>query len=110
MSETDTSIHVDAAAAVHGDVEHPGDAEYVRIAVILALITGVEVAVYYIKALKSVLIPILIVLAVTKFTMVALFFMHLKFDSRLFRRLFVTGIILAIIVYTIALTSLHVFS
>jgi cytochrome c oxidase subunit 4 len=109
MTETDTSVHTDAAA-VHGDVEHPGEAEYVRIAVILALITGVEVAVYYMSALKSVLIPILVVLAVTKFTMVALFFMHLKFDSRLFRRLFVTGIVLAIIVYTIALTSLHVFS
>jgi cytochrome c oxidase subunit 4 len=109
MTETDTSVHTDAAA-VHGDVKHPGEAEYVRIAVILALITGVEVAVYYMSALKSVLIPILVVLAVTKFTMVALFFMHLKFDSRLFRRLFVTGIVLAIIVYTIALTSLHVFS
>ena len=106
---TDTSIHSDAAAG-HGDVGHPGEAEYVRIAVILALITGVEVAVYYIHALKSVLIPILVVLAVTKFTMVALFFMHLKFDSRLFRRLFITGIVLALFVYTIALTSLHVFS
>jgi cytochrome c oxidase subunit IV len=110
MTETDTSIHVDAAAAVHGDVEHPGEAQYVRIAVILALITGVEVAVYYISGLKSVIVPILVVLAVTKFTMVALFFMHLKFDSRLFRRLFVTGIILAILVYTIALMSLHVLS
>lgn len=105
---TATSVHVDAAG--HSDVEHPGEAEYVRIAVILALITGLEVAVYYISALKSVLIPILVVLAVTKFTMVALFFMHLKFDSKLFRRLFVTGIVLALIVYTIALTSLHVFS
>ena len=103
-----TSVHVDAAS--HGDVEHPGEAEYVRIAVILALITGLEVAVYYIGALKSVLIPILVVLAVTKFTMVALFFMHLKFDSKLFRRLFVAGIVLALVVYTIALTSLHVFS
>jgi cytochrome c oxidase subunit IV len=110
VTETDTAIHVDAAAAVHGDTEHPHDAEYVRIAVILAAITGLEVAVYYIHALKSVLIPILVALAVTKFTMVALWFMHLKFDSRLFRRLFVTGIILAILVYTVALTSLHVFS
>ncbi len=109
MTHTDTTIHPDAAAAAH-EAEHPGDAEYVRIAVILALITGVEVAVYYIGALKSVLIPILVVLAATKFTMVALFFMHLKFDSRLFRRLFVAGIVLALIVYTIALTSLHVFS
>jgi cytochrome c oxidase subunit 4 len=110
MSETDTSLHVDAAAAVHGDVAHPGEAEYVRIALILAAITGVEVAVYYIHALKSVLVPILVVLAVTKFSMVALWFMHLKFDSRLFRRLFVTGIILALLVFTIALMSLHVLS
>jgi cytochrome c oxidase subunit 4 len=109
MSDIDTGTHVDAAA-VHGDVEHPGEAQYVRIAVILALLTGVEVAVYYISGLKSVIVPILVVLAVTKFTMVALFFMHLKFDSRLFRRLFVAGIVLAIIVYTIALTSLHVLS
>ena len=109
MTDTDTGTHVDAAA-VHGDAEHPGEAQYVRIAVILALITGVEVSVYYITGLKSVLIPILIVLAVTKFSMVALWFMHLKFDSRLFRRLFVAGIVLAIIVYTIVLTSLHVFS
>jgi cytochrome c oxidase subunit 4 len=47
---------------------------------------------------------------VAKFALVALFFMHLRFDSKLFRRLFVTGIILAIAVYMIALTSLHVFS
>jgi len=45
-----------------------------------------------------------------KFSLVALFFMHLRFDSKLCRRLFVTGIILAIIVYAIALTSLHVFA
>ena len=108
MSDTDTSLHVDAAAAVHGDVEHPGEAQYVRIAVILALITGVEVAVYYMKALKSVLIPILVVLAVTKFTMVALFFMHLKFDSPMLRRVFIMGIILASVVYTVALLTLRV--
>jgi len=39
---------------------------------------------------------------------VALYFMHLRFDSKLFRRLFVTGIILAIAVYLVALSSLHV--
>ena len=109
-TSTDTSLHVDAAAAVHGDVEHPGEAQYVRIAVILAVITGIEVAVYYISGLKSVIVPILLVLAVTKFSMVALWFMHLKFDSRLFRRLFVTGIILALFVFTVALMSLHVLS
>ena len=105
---TDPHLHVDAAAAVHGEHAHPSDAEYVRIALILGAITAVEVAVYYVKSIKDFLVPILLVLAVTKFSMVALWFMHLKFDSKLFRRLFVTGIVLAILVYTIFLFSLHV--
>jgi cytochrome c oxidase subunit IV len=105
---TETAIHTDAAAAVHGEHAHPSESQYVKVALILATITGIEVAVYYISGLKRVLVPILLVLAVTKFSMVALWFMHLRFDSKLFRRLFVTGIVLAIIVYTIFLTSLHV--
>src|SRR2546426_10541510 len=87
-TETDTEIHADAAAAVHGDVAHPTEAQYVRVAVILAVLTALEVTVYYISGLKTVLVPILVVLAVTKFSMVALWFMHLRFDSRMFRRLF----------------------
>jgi cytochrome c oxidase subunit 4 len=42
--------------------------------------------------------------------MVVLWFMHLRFDSRLFRRLFVTGIVLALFVYTIVLTTFHVWT
>jgi hypothetical protein len=37
--------------------------------------------------------------------MVAWFFMHLKQDSRIFTRLFVTGILLAVAVYTIVLLT-----
>jgi len=98
------------AEVVTHETGHPSEAQYVRVALILAGLTAVEVAVYYISGLKKVLIPILLVLATTKFSMVALWFMHLKFDSRMFRRLFVTGIVVAIIVYLIALSSLHVFS
>ena len=47
-------------------------------------------------------------MAATKFALVALFFMHLRFDSVIFRRLFVTGIVLAAFVYFILLTTLHV--
>jgi hypothetical protein len=39
-----------------------------------------------------------------------LWFMHLRFDSRMFRRLFTTGIVLALIVYTIVLTTFHVWT
>lgn len=71
---------------------HPGPGEYVKIAAILAAITLVEVAVYYIPSLTGALTPILIVLSAVKFAMVVLWFMHLKFDSMLFSYLFVGGL------------------
>jgi cytochrome c oxidase subunit 4 len=43
-----------------------------------------------------------------KFAIVAAFFMHLKFDSPMLRRVFITGIALAGVVYTIALLTLSV--
>jgi cytochrome c oxidase subunit 4 len=92
----------------HG--EHPSDMKYVLIALILSAITAVEVAISYIKGLKLAGNPLLIILAVAKFSIVVLFFMHLKFDNRVLRRLFVTGIILAIAIYTAVLFMFHVFS
>jgi len=90
-----------------GEHAHPGPAEYVRVAVILAIITAVEVAAYYVTSLpRSVFSALLLVMMIIKFSMVVLWFMHLRFDSRLFRRLFVTGIILAILVYTAAFSTL----
>ncbi|MFN2607779.1 MAG: cytochrome C oxidase subunit IV family protein [Acidimicrobiales bacterium] len=89
---------------------HPSEAQYVGIALILACITAVEVGVYYLKALKGALVPILLVLAITKFTMVVAWFMHLRFDSRTFRRLFVLGVLLALFVYTVVLTTFHVWT
>ena len=47
----------------------------------------------------GVAIPSLIVLTVLKFLLVILWFMHLRFDSGWFRRLFVFGLILALAVY-----------
>jgi hypothetical protein len=35
--------------------------------------------------------------------------MHLRFDSLIFRRLFVTGLALAVVVYVVALSTLRVF-
>jgi cytochrome c oxidase subunit 4 len=87
---------------------HPGPGLYVRIAVILAVFTALEVAVYYMKSLASALVPILMALMLLKFTLVVGYFMHLKFDSRVFRRFFVTGLILAISVYTIVLVTFFV--
>jgi hypothetical protein len=43
---------------------------------------------------------------VIKFTTVVGYFMHLKFDAIILRRLFTTGIVVAVAVYMIALTSM----
>ena len=97
--------------AKHGAAhDHPSDWEYIKVAILLAAITLAEVLVYYIEALGNWLILILVVLSVFKFGIVVLWFMHLRFDSRLFRRLFVTGLILAGFVYGIVLTTFGVWT
>ena len=88
---------------------HPSDGEYVRIALILAAITGAEIAVYYLDSIKSLLIPLLFIFAIIKFALVVLWFMHLKFDNRLYARFFTAGILFAVTVYAIVLLTLRVF-
>ena len=89
---------------------HPGERQYIVIALILAAITAIEVAFSYWGAVEDILAPSLIFMSIIKFTMVVAFFMHLRFDSRLFRRLFVAGIALAIFCYTAVLTTFHVWT
>jgi cytochrome c oxidase subunit 4 len=84
-------------------VDHPSPRKYVNVAIILAIVTAVEVAIYYVSALEDLLVPILLILAVVKFVMVGMYFMHLKFDSHTFRRFFVTGIVLALFVFGVVM-------
>ena len=77
---------------------HPGVKTYVLVAVVLAVITAVEVMVFYLEALAPVLVPILLTLSAAKFTLVVGFFMHLRFDARLFRALFVGPLVVSIAV------------
>lgn len=90
-------------------VTHPGPAEYVRVAIVLAVATVFEVGLYYLKIPHTALVATLLFLAVAKFALVALWFMHLRFDSRIFRRMFVVGLSLAIGVYMVVLLSFRVF-
>jgi cytochrome c oxidase subunit IV len=101
MSEAQTSMEHVVDPHLH---DHPSPRKYVNIAIILAIVTAIEVAIYYVEALEDLLVPILLVLAVVKFIMVGLYFMHLKFDSKTFRRFFITGIILALFVFGAVLT------
>ncbi len=84
---------------------HPSVRQYVQVAVVLAIVTAAEVGIYYISALRSLLVPFLVLFAVIKFALVVLWFMHLKFDSPWFRRLFVTGLSFALVVFTIVLVT-----
>lgn len=88
---------------------HPTPVDYIKVAIVLAVVTSAEVAVYYISSLRTLLVPLLLVMSAVKFFLVAMWFMHLKFDSKMFRRLFVLGIALAVVVYGIALATLDVF-
>ena len=82
---------------------HPDEIKYLKVAAILAIITAAEVGVIYVSAFKDLWRPLLGVMMLVKFAMVAAYFMHLKFDSRIFRRFFILGIILALVVYGVVL-------
>jgi cytochrome c oxidase subunit IV len=94
--------------AEHDVHTHPSPAKYVGIGIILAAITALEVGVYYLNLPGRLMVAVLVGLAFIKFSMVAAYFMHLKFDGRLLRRLFLTGIALAATVYFVALITLGV--
>lgn len=85
--------------------EHPSDLKYIKIAIILAVITAAEVAVYYLDISTGVLIAALVPMMVAKFAIVAGYFMHLKFDSPLFTRMFVGGLAFATVIYVVMLTA-----
>ena len=91
----------------HAD-EHPDDGVYVKVAAILAAVTAVEVGLYYTDLSGIQLVALLMGLAVIKFGMVVAYFMHLRFDARLLRRLFVTGVVLAGFVFSIALFTMDI--
>jgi cytochrome c oxidase subunit 4 len=96
------------AAGAGGAVRarHPDEAEYVRVGLVLAAITAFEVAIYYFDIERALFITILIGLSAVKFATVVLWFMHLKFDSRLFSTAFVTGLALAGAVFTVVIATL----
>jgi cytochrome c oxidase subunit 4 len=86
------------AAHGHGE-EHGSEQTYVRIAIILAIITALEVFIYYLPSFRPLLVPALIILSLGKFAAVVGYFMHLKYDSRIFRYMFVAGLVLSLAVY-----------
>lgn len=89
--------------------DHPTDAKYVKIALILGVITAAEVGTYFWEDLFGskpstlALVVTLFPMMIAKFAIVTGYFMHLKYDNPLFKRVFVFGLVLATVVYMIAL-------
>ncbi len=84
------------------------DAGYIKIALILAAITALEVSTYYVD-FGPLFMPSLMIMMVIKFVMVVSYFMHLKFDNKMFSFLFYTGLALALFVYITALATFKFF-
>jgi cytochrome c oxidase subunit 4 len=97
-----------AEGGEHG--AHPTEAQYIKIALILAVVTGIEVGLYYLKMNQGLTNTFLLALAALKFVMVAAYFMHLKFDNKILRRLFIGGFVLATGCYVAYLLTLGVFT
>ena len=85
---------------------HPSELEYIKVGVVLAVVTAAEVAVFYVPQLKPLIVWLLLPMMVLKFALVAMWFMHLRFDNKLFRRLFITGILFALGVYSVVIGTL----
>jgi cytochrome c oxidase subunit IV len=93
----------------HADVhEHKPNSFYIKVAIALAIVTGVEVGLYYLD-LGKLYLPILLILMVVKFLTVVSLFMHLKYDNKMFSWLFYSGLLLAIFVYVAALMTFRFF-
>ncbi|MFL5614751.1 MAG: cytochrome C oxidase subunit IV family protein [Gemmatimonadaceae bacterium] len=93
-SVASAEAHV-AAGEVH---EHPTWATYKWVALILTVITIVEVWVYYIPAFVAsrLFVPALLIMSAVKFAIVVMFYMHLKYDHKVFRALFTGPLIIAV--------------
>lgn len=104
MSTTETVTHDEVTEPDETGEHHASDKLYIQIFLILFLITAAEVATYFVE-LGSWLLPSLLVMMVVKFALVVMFFMHLRFDHKLFSWVFVAGLALAVAVYVATLTT-----
>jgi len=80
------------------EAHHPTAKQYFRIAMVLSVITAIEVGIFYLEFLGYWMVPILVVLSTAKFALVVMYYMHLRYEHKLFSYLFVSGVILATIV------------
>ena len=99
--------HAHPTAEAH-EAGHPTTGTYVKIGVVLFVLTALEVGLYEFTygghagaggaSLQPFFVPMLLLLSAAKFALVAMFYMHLKQDHRLFTGVFVFPLIIATVV------------
>lgn len=114
----EATLHNDKGHGSHGhDEQHSHVKTYFIMAVVLGILTGIEVAILSVPVPDAVMLTVLYGLAAVKFGLVVAFFMHLKYDNKILTGIFFAGftIALATMVAMIALinyqpskTSIHV--
>jgi cytochrome c oxidase subunit IV len=99
--------------------DHPTPGTYAKIGLVLFVLTALEVGLYEVtygasagpfgRSLEPFFIPLLLILSAVKFALVAMYYMHLKNDSKLFSGVFVFPLIIAavVIVALIILQAYH---
>jgi cytochrome c oxidase subunit IV len=90
---------------------HPTPGQYWKIAAFLAVVTAIEVAMYYIDRqleLGFINAAILVALSAIKFIVVVGWFMHVRFEKPLINRFFTAGFILAVALYLVVLAAMGI--
>jgi cytochrome c oxidase subunit 4 len=87
------------------EVAHRRHPNYIAVFLGLGVLTAIELTVAFLPWPKRTIILLLIFLAVWKALMVALYFMHLKFESSRLRILAIAPLPLAVILVTAVITE-----
>lgn len=97
----------------HADAHHPSTKDYVRIAIFLAVLTAIEVALFYVNEAVDMNGwdgPLLVGLSTIKFIVVVGWFMHLRFEDSFLSKFFAAGFVLAMSLYGIMLLAFGAFA
>jgi cytochrome c oxidase subunit IV len=96
------------STATHTEHAHPTASVYAKVGLVLFVLTALEVGLYEItygehagpfgESIRPFFVPLLLLLSAAKFALVAMFYMHLKQDSRLFTGVFVFPLTIAAVI------------
>jgi cytochrome c oxidase subunit 4 len=101
MTETQTTHYMQAP--------HVSWTKYVGVAVVLGVITAIEVALSFIlrdnPGLASLIVPVLIAFTLTKAGLVMAFYMHLKYDTRWYSMVLIFPFFMVVLLFGVVIVA-----